>query len=99
MHIQNPVKHLRLGILLNKIHVYLKNNMLNIFTLLSASPWKWSRRLKQFIARLPTNCLSVFDHFIIITIIITITIIIIIIIIITITTTIIVIITIIINTF
>ena len=30
---------------------------------LSANPTKWSNTLKQFVAKLPTNCLSVFDHF------------------------------------
>ena len=29
---------------------------------LSATPIKWS--LKQFVGKLPTNCLSVFDHFV-----------------------------------
>ena len=32
---------------------------------LSASPTKWSNTLKQFVGNLPTNCLSVFDHFVI----------------------------------
>ena len=31
---------------------------------LSANPSKWSNTLKQFVAKLPTNCLSVFDHFV-----------------------------------
>ena len=31
---------------------------------LSASPTKWSNTLKQFVGKLPTNCLSVFDHFV-----------------------------------
>ena len=30
---------------------------------LSANPTKWSNTLKQLIGNLPTNCLSVFDHF------------------------------------
>ena len=30
---------------------------------LSASPTKWSDTLKQFVGKLPTNCLKVFDHF------------------------------------
>ena len=30
---------------------------------LSANPKKWSNTLKQFVGNLPTNCLSVFDHF------------------------------------
>ena len=32
---------------------------------LSANPLKWSNTLKQFVNKLPTNCLSVFDHFVI----------------------------------
>ena len=31
---------------------------------LSASPTKWSNTLKQFVDKLLTNCLSVFDHFV-----------------------------------
>ena len=30
---------------------------------LSANPEKWPNTLKQFVGNLPTNCLSVFDHF------------------------------------
>ena len=30
---------------------------------LSAKFTKWSNTLKQFVGKLPTNCLSVFDHF------------------------------------
>ena len=29
----------------------------------STNPTKWSNTLKQFVGRLPTNCLSVLDHF------------------------------------
>ena len=29
---------------------------------LSTNPGKWSNALKRFLAKLPTNCLSVFDH-------------------------------------
>ena len=32
---------------------------------LIANPTKWSNKLKQFVGKLPTNCLSVFDHFVI----------------------------------
>ena len=35
----------------------------NEFIPLSANPTKWSNKLKQFVGNLPTNCLSVFDHF------------------------------------
>ena len=31
---------------------------------LSANPPKWSNTLKQFVVKLPTNCLSVFGHFV-----------------------------------
>ena len=31
---------------------------------LSANNTKWSNTLKQFVANLPTHCLSVFDHFV-----------------------------------
>ena len=34
----------------------------NILNPLSADPTKWSNTPKQFVGRLPTNCLSVFDH-------------------------------------
>ena len=31
---------------------------------LSANPIKWSNTLKQFVGNLPTNCLTLFDHFV-----------------------------------
>ena len=31
---------------------------------LSANPAKWSNTLKEFFGKLPTNCLSLFDHFV-----------------------------------
>ena len=31
---------------------------------LSANPTEWSNTLKQFVGKLSTNCLSVFDHFV-----------------------------------
>ena len=31
---------------------------------LSANPTKWPNTLKQFVGKLPTNRLSVFDHFV-----------------------------------
>ena len=39
----------------------------SLFTVInpsSANPTKWSNTLKQFVGKLPTNCLSVFDHFV-----------------------------------
>ena len=34
------------------------------FNPLNANPTKWSNTLKQFVCKLPTDCLSVFDHFV-----------------------------------
>ena len=34
------------------------------FNPLSANPTKWSNTLRQFASKLPTRCLSVFDHFV-----------------------------------
>ena len=36
----------------------------NTLNPLSANFPKWSNTLKQFVPKLPTNCLSVFDHFV-----------------------------------
>ena len=35
-----------------------------VFNPLSANPTKWPNTLKQFVRKLLTNCLSVFDHFV-----------------------------------
>ena len=35
-----------------------------LFNPLSAKFIKWSNTLKQFVGKLPTNCLTVFDHFV-----------------------------------
>ena len=34
-----------------------------VFNPLSANPTKWLNTLKQFVGKLPSNCFSVFDHF------------------------------------
>ena len=34
-----------------------------VFNPLNANPTKWSMTVKRFVCKLPTNCLSVFDHF------------------------------------
>ena len=34
------------------------------FNLLNTNLTKWSNTLKQFVGKLPTNCLSMFDHFV-----------------------------------
>ena len=38
--------------------------MLVLFNPLSANPTKCSNTVKQFVGKLPTNSLSVFDHFV-----------------------------------
>ena len=42
-------------------HQCVERNLLNPF---SANFTKWSDTLKQFVGNLPTNCLSMFDHFV-----------------------------------
>ena len=37
---------------------------MNTFNPLSVNVTKWSNTFKQFVGKLPTNCLSVFDHFV-----------------------------------
>ena len=41
------------------------NRLFSSVNPLSVNPTKWSNRLKHFVGNLPTNCLSVFDHFVI----------------------------------
>ena len=36
----------------------------DLFNPLSSNPTKWSNTFKQFVGKLPTNCLIVFDHFV-----------------------------------
>ena len=50
----------------NKIKSYTNiwHHILSSFNPLSANFTKWSNTLKQFVGKLPTNCLSVFDHFV-----------------------------------
>ena len=40
------------------------DDLFKLINPLSANPTKWSNTLKQFVGNLPTNCLSVFDHFV-----------------------------------
>ena len=44
--------------------INLKSGQWYSINLLSTNPTKWSNTLKQFVSNLPTNCLSVFDHFV-----------------------------------
>ena len=53
-HLQAPVLKL----------ILISYSNLNFFNLLSANFIKWSNTLKKFVGKLPTNCLSVFDHFV-----------------------------------
>ena len=46
------------------IMIYLDNQNNRVINPLSANPTKWSNTLKQFVGKLETNCLSVFDHFV-----------------------------------
>ena len=43
---------------------YLQKWKIMIFNPLNTNPTKWSNTLKQFVGKLPTNWLSVFDHFV-----------------------------------
>ena len=38
--------------------------IIQIVSHLNANPTKWSNTLKQFVGKLLTNCLSVFNHFV-----------------------------------
>ena len=42
----------------------IRGNFQGALNPLSANPTKLSNTLKQFVGKLPTNCLSVFDHFV-----------------------------------
>ena len=42
----------------------MENICISYFNHLSGDPTKWSNTLKQFVGNWPTNCLSVFDHFV-----------------------------------
>ena len=44
--------------------MHFDNILQNLFNPSSANLTKWSNTLKQFVGKLPTNCLSVFDHFV-----------------------------------
>ena len=48
-------------ILICMLYVFL-SILISSFNPLSANPQIWLNTLKQFVGKLPTNCLSVFDH-------------------------------------
>ena len=61
------VVHGALKLACEKTNCGLKNLIKRVFQLvnpLSTNPTKWSNTLKQFVGKLPTICLSVFDHFV-----------------------------------
>ena len=43
--------------------MFTKTGLCFLLNSLSANPKKWSNTLKQIVGKLPTICLSVFDHF------------------------------------
>ena len=49
--------------IIRKCCVSLRNQLGYHINPLSANPSKWSNTLNQFVGKLPTNWLSVFDHF------------------------------------
>ena len=64
------VKNTHEGVLLSvkfqaKAYVFLMLSRRMEVNPLSANPTKWSNTLKQFVDNFPTNCLSEFDHFVI----------------------------------
>ena len=46
------------------LSAYWEKTMVSPLNPLSANPTKWSNALKQFVGKLPTNCLSVFGNFV-----------------------------------
>ena len=73
-YITDPVRtdfEIRIILIKHCIKLLIRNDMRNsylevsfFFNPLSANITKWSNTLKQFVGKLPTNCLSVFDHFV-----------------------------------
>ena len=52
-------------IILNYSDLHRRSSCLEVlFNPLSANPIKWPNTLKQFVGKLPTNCLSVLGHFV-----------------------------------
>ena len=49
---------------LYNIRPHVPEDIIRVFNPLNAKFTKWPNTLKQFIGRLPTNCLSVFGHFV-----------------------------------
>ena len=61
--LQQDICYVKVGLLRNWRQLFLRGTS-SVFNPLSANPTKWSNTLKQFVGKLPTNCLSVFDHFV-----------------------------------
>ena len=62
--VNGQINNLMLQLLLRQFYHLTFAHLKNLYPF-SASPRKWSNTLKQFVGNLPTNCLSVFDHFVI----------------------------------
>ena len=54
-------KHLPAKCVIRAIEIHQMEICLNPLTV---NPTQWSNTLKQFVDKLPTNCLSVFDNFV-----------------------------------
>ena len=46
-----------------RVHFKMKSQS-KLFDPLNANPTKWPNTLKKLVGKSPTNCLSVFDHFV-----------------------------------
>ena len=46
------------------LYLFQKQATADFLNPLSSNPTKWSNTLKRFVGNLPTNCLSVFGHFV-----------------------------------
>ena len=49
---------------ISQMKFHMHSDIEKTFNPLSANLTKWSNTLKQFVGNFPTNCLSVFDHFV-----------------------------------
>ena len=58
------LKFLRIPLFKNICEQLLLYIMLERINPLSANPPKWSNTFEQYVGKLPTSCLSVFDHFV-----------------------------------
>ena len=59
--LQQDICYVKVGLLRNWRQLFLRGTY-SVFNPLSANPTKWSNTLTQFVSKLPTNCLSWFNH-------------------------------------